>query len=149
MPAREREATCTKPAKHDRRIGWGKYGLHYDVPKSGVKILGGKPDVDYVKYVIRPKASKGWLTLWFGPYAMSSKPSEDLITGSSELSQRNVLAQNGALAGLDTSGVLKNGEHWRQTAFGGSGSLYQASRRSDKTLFDRIVNSMCEVPYPK
>lgn len=139
---------CTSPAKGYRRIGWGKYGLHYDVPKSRVKVLGGKPDVDYVEYVIRPKDSKGWLQLWFGLYAMSSKARDDLISGSSELSQRDVLAQDGALAGSDTSGVLKNGEHWRQTAFRGSGSVYQASNPSDIALFDHIVNSMCEVRYP-
>ena len=48
---------CVDAAKGQRLIGWGKYGLFFAVPKRGVKILGGKPDVDYVKFVIhQPKA---------------------------------------------------------------------------------------------
>lgn len=138
---------CAKLAKHYRRIGWGNAGLHYDVPKSGVKVLGGKPDVDYVEYVIRPKDSQGWLQLWFGGLAMPSTPSEDPVAKSSQLSKRNVLNAKGELAGFDSSGVLKNGERWRVTAVtSNGGSIYRTVSPTDAALFDRIVNSMCEVP---
>jgi len=45
--------TCVQPASNQKQIGWGKYGLHFTVPKDGMKILGGKPDVNYILYVIK------------------------------------------------------------------------------------------------
>ncbi len=38
---------CSEPGPHLRRIGWGKLGLQFDAPTREVKVLGGKPDVDY------------------------------------------------------------------------------------------------------
>jgi len=39
---------CSEPRPHLRRIGW-KSGPQFDVSKPEVKVLGGKPDVDYVR----------------------------------------------------------------------------------------------------
>jgi hypothetical protein len=47
-------SACGQPESNQKQIGWGKYGLHFTVPKDGMKILGGEPDVDYVRYVIKP-----------------------------------------------------------------------------------------------
>jgi len=45
---------CVQPDSAHKLVGWGKYGLHFAVSHAGVQILGGKPDVDYVRYVIKP-----------------------------------------------------------------------------------------------
>jgi hypothetical protein len=50
---------CGAPQKGYSLIGWGKHGLFFSVPKRGVEILGGKPDVDYVKFVIKRDKLRG------------------------------------------------------------------------------------------
>jgi hypothetical protein len=35
---------CEKLGSNMRRIGWGKNGLQFDVPKDGAEVAGGKPD---------------------------------------------------------------------------------------------------------
>src|ERR1700733_11329586 len=57
------------PMRVQNLVGWGEYGLFFSVPKRGVKIFGGKPDVDYVKFVIKPTNQEATLTLWFGAMA--------------------------------------------------------------------------------
>jgi hypothetical protein len=140
---------CGRLGSGRQRIGWAKYGLQFDIAKHSVKILGGKPDADYVRYVIKPKTGKAYLELWFGPYAMSELPGDDQFINSDKYAQRNVIASDGGLLGMDSWGQQRGGGNWRQTAVvGQGGSRYQNATPEDSSLFDQIVNSLCEVPYP-
>jgi hypothetical protein len=140
---------CGKPGPGQKQIGWGKYGLRFRVPKRAVKILGGKTNTDYVRYVIKPKTGEAHLELWFGPYAMESDPDNDLVINSVNFAQRNVVDANGGVAGKDSWGNLRSEGSWRQTAVSTQGgSIYRNARPQDATLFDQIVNSICLVPYP-
>lgn len=106
---------CAKPGPHLRRIGWGKFGLQFDVPTREVDVLGGKPDVDYVRYVIKPKAGDGYLEFWFGPYAFNSNPDAELLENSVATGKRDIVSSSGEQTGKDSWGKLKDGEVWRHT----------------------------------
>jgi Carboxypeptidase regulatory-like domain len=141
---------CEKPQSNIRRIGWGKSGLQFNVPEDGTEIVGGKPDVDYVRYGIRRKGSKSYLELWFGPDAMSMDPDDNEFINSTVFQQRNVIRPDGADAGLDNSGRSSDGTHWRQTAVEAEGgAIYKAAVSEDRDFFDRIINSLCELPYQR
>jgi len=137
---------CGKHKPGLKRLGWG---VQFDVPKSRVNVSGGKWDVDYVRYLIKPRSGQGYLELWFGPYAISSDPDDDQFINSARFTERNVVPSEGLGAGIDTRGVLHSGPFWRQTAFVGlGGSRYQAPTSNVAALFDEIVDSMCKVPQP-
>jgi hypothetical protein len=139
---------CGKPGPGQKQIGWGKYGLQFNVPERAVKILGGKPDMDYVRYVVKPKAGEAYLELWFGPYALDTTPDDEEFINSIEFAQRNVVAANGGVVGKDSWGNLRSGGSWRQTAVvGQGGSRYRSTSLQDTNLFDEVINSMCVVPY--
>lgn len=140
---------CSQPQPRHKLIGSGKYGLHFSVPKNEVKILDGKADTDYVRYVIKPKNGDSFLALWFGPYAIPSEPEDEQFINSSSFSQRNLVAVNGGGLGADTWGQSKNGLSWRHTGTMGSGAVYQDATKEEAQLFDQIINSICTVPYPK
>jgi hypothetical protein len=142
---------CEKPLPGMRRIGWGKSGLQFDVPeKDGTEIVGGKPDVDYVRYGIRRRGAKAYLQLWFGLNAMSMDPDDSDFINSTVFQQRNVAGPGGADAGLDSSGRFSDGSNWRQTAVASEGgAIYKAALPEDSDFFDRIINSLCEVPYQR
>lgn len=140
--------SCTKPRRGLRRIGWG-YGPQFDVPKRAAEILGGKPDVDYSRYVIKPKKGKGFLELWFGPYAMGSDPADEKFTSSVTFAQRKVVSAADGVIGIDSWGKLRNGEKWRQTAIVSQGARYDAAKPDDAALFDEIIDSLCLVTYPQ
>jgi len=141
---------CGEPGPHLRRIGW-KFGPQFDVPKHEVKVLGGKPDVDYVRYVIKPKTGQGYLELWFGPYAFNSNPEEELLIKSVSSQKRDVVNTSGEHIGTDNSGKLQTGEVWRHTFFGISGMNGARFRvgQENAPLFNRIIDSACYVPYSK
>ena len=139
---------CSKTASGQRIVGWGKYGLHFLVTKKEVKVLGGKPDVDYVRYVIRPEERESFLELWFGPYGLNPEPDRERIQHSSGIMQTKIVDVTGAVVGLDSRGFL-NGGHWRQFAVAGQGgAVYDRAAPDDVVLFDRIISSACEIPYP-
>jgi hypothetical protein len=138
---------CSELGPHLRRIG-GKLGLQFDVPKREVKVLGGKPDVDYVRYVIKPKTGQGYLELWFGPYAFNPNPEEELLIKSVSSQKRGVVSTSGEHMGTDSSGKLQTGEVWRHTFFGISGmdgARFRAGQEN-APLFNRIIDSACYVP---
>lgn len=140
---------CGKSGPAQKQIGWGKYGLRFNVPERAVKILGGKPDADYLRYAIKPKTGEAYLELWFGPYAMGTDPDDDQLINSVNFAQRNVVASSGGVVGMDSRGHLRGGEIWRQTAvLGQGGSRYRNALPEEARLFDEIVNSICTVPYP-
>jgi hypothetical protein len=129
-----------------RRISWGKYGLQFDVPVNGFTIGGGKTDVDYVRWVIKPKSGTSYLAVWFGPYAFSSDPGDQLFLDSVSFSERTV---SGERWGIDISGELRTGARWRHTYIGpGDGAEYKASP-ADVAALDQIINSACYIPLPK
>jgi hypothetical protein len=140
---------CGKPGPGQKQIGSGKYGLQFRVPARTVRILGGKADVDYVRYTIKPKMGHAYLELWFGPYAMNSDPDDDLLVNSVKFEQRNVVASDGGVVGQDSWGELASGSIWRQTAvMAVGGSRYQNATPQDANFFDRVVASICQVPNP-
>lgn len=139
---------CGRPGRGERQIGWGKYGPRFTVPVHIVTIKGGEPDTDYIKYVIQPKRGKSYLELWFGPNAISSEPDDKQFVNSSDFSQRNITVAGGGI-GMDSLGHLRNGDSWRQTVvLGGGGAVYQQAPPDEASVFDRIINSICTVPYP-
>lgn len=140
---------CASADAHHKQIGWGKYGLHFAVPKEGVKILGGEPDVDYVRYVIKRDNSESYLSLWFGPYSMSPDPDDQQFVDSVNFSQRNLTSTKGELIGIDSWGQLSSGLHWRHTGAFASGAIYQNADRDSAALFDQIINSICSIAYPQ
>ena len=113
-----------------------------------MKILGGKTDVDYVRYLIKPKTGDAYLELWFGPYALSTEPPDEDFVSSIEFWQRRIVAPGVGVVGTDSWGRLRDQGRWRQTVIaGGGGSRYRATRPEDIVLFDRIVDSICLTPY--
>jgi hypothetical protein len=140
---------CAKTKKDSRAIGWGKYGLRFGVPTHSTNIAGGKPDVDYVQWIISPQNSSAHLALWFGPYAANLEPEDDRFINSASFTQRTIVVGGGAQAGIDSRGKLREGGEWRHTAVLGQGAaMYTNANLKDKELFDQIIDSICEVPYP-
>jgi hypothetical protein len=140
-------STCGQPGSNQKQIGWGRYGLHFTVPKDGVKILGGEPDVDYVRYVIKPNKGESYLDLWFGPYSISTEPDDQQFVESVDFSQRNLTSVKGEVIGMDSRGRLSSGLSWRHTAAFGSGAVYRNADKESAALFDQIINSICTVDY--
>jgi len=141
-------SACGKLGPKLRRVGWGTYGLHFDVPVKEAQISGGKADVDYVRYVIKPKNGDGYLELWFGPNAFSPGPDKELLLNSVEKQTRDVVNTNGEGIGQDSFGKLETGKVWRHTfvfVAGKNGAQYQAVQASAE-LFDRIISSACSIP---
>ena len=139
---------CEQPASGQKRIGWGDRGLQFSVSTHEVKILGGKPDVDYVRYAIKPKGSKAYLELWFGVYATESDADDDQFIDSVEFAERNVVFPDGSIVGKDSSGRLRNGRSWRHAAVVGQGAaIYRDATQEDAKVFDQIIGSICNVPY--
>jgi hypothetical protein len=139
---------CGKTGPKQKQIGGGKYGLQFEVPTHAVKILGGKPDVDYVRYVIKPKSGEAILELWFGPYAINTDPDDDMFINSAKFGQRNIVTPDGGVVGKDSWGELAGGAIWRQTAVvAEGGSVYRSASPQVADLFNQLVDSICEVPY--
>jgi hypothetical protein len=141
---------CGVVGRDQTLIGWDPFGLHFKVPTRGTKLSGGKPDVDYLVYTIKPKSGRGYLELWFGPYALPTDPDDDEFINSVNFAQRDVAAANGKAFGTDSWGQFRSGGSWRWTAvFTQGGSTYHAVGVEDARLFDQIVNLMCEIPITK
>ena len=137
-------STCGRSEANQRQLGWGKPGLHFIVPKSSVKIAGGKPDADYVRYVIRPvDRGVSYLELWFGPYSISAEPDDQQFLQSEVFSQRDLVSVKGDVIGRDSWGQLKGSLNWRQMAAFGSGATYHNASAEEARLFDKIMNSIC------
>jgi hypothetical protein len=141
---------CGKVARRHKRIGWAKYGLHFDVAERTVEVLGGKPDVDYAHYVIKDRKSGSSVELWFGPYAIETVPDDDEFIHSDQFAQRAVVDAAGGWLGMDSSGRKSDGGAWRHMAIlGQGGAIYENVPAEQASLVDHIVNSLCEVPYPR
>jgi hypothetical protein len=139
--------TCPQLAKGERSIGWGKCGLQFHVPKKEIKVLGGKPDVDYVEYIIRPKNGKNVLHLYFGGMAFGGGSYPEDVQGSSQLSKNRIVDSAGSEAGQDDAGAKITGK-WRYFRFRSEGAYYKNASPMDSGLFDRIIATACSIPYP-
>lgn len=139
---------CESPKWGYKRIGWGKYGLQFDAPEAGAEVLGGKPDVDYVRYGIKRKGGKTFLELWFGPYAMNLEPDDDVYANSANFQQRAIISSTGRWLGLDSWGHLKDGTAWRQLFVSGEGARYSKASEDDARFFNQIFDTFCFVAYP-
>ena len=126
--------TCEKLKHGQKHIGWGKYGLQFSVPVHEVEIRGGKPDVDYVRYLLKAKNDNGYLELWFGIYAMGTDPDDDLLVNSVKFEQRDVVDSSGHVLGRDGWGKLTDGTIWRQTTDGSEGSRYRTQIRARRSF---------------
>jgi len=135
-------------SKGQKLIGWGKYGLFFSVPKRGVKILGGKPDVDYVKFIIKPDKHEAALVLWFGGMAFHPDPPGETIRASASLTQTKLLNLEGREIGLDSKGKKHDQSSWRWFGILAEGGEYESASPEDAALFDRILDSACLIPYP-
>jgi len=141
-------ATCGQSGANEKQLGWGKYGLHFTVPKEGVKVLGGNVDTDYVRYVVKLDKSDSYLSLWFGPYSIAAEPDDEQFVSSASFSQRNLISVKNEVIGKDSSGQLNSGLKWRHTGAFGSGAVYQNATEGEAAVFDKIINSFCMVSYP-
>jgi hypothetical protein len=136
--------TCPAVSRDARLVG---RSLKFAVPKRGFKVEGGKWDVDYVKYVVKPVGGKALVELWFGLNAISGDPEDEQFLNSKEFEQRYVLSPDLAEIGLDTRGQLRNGGFWRQVGIGGQGgALYLNATSKEAALFDGIIDSLCFMP---
>jgi hypothetical protein len=140
--------TCAAPGLGQKRIGGGNYGVQFEVPERQVKISGGEPHMEYVGYVVKPKGSSAHLGLWFGLHAFGLDPDDDLFINSSSFTQRNVTNSTGVI-GRDSSGHLRSGGSWRVTAVAAGGAIYRDASPEDAALFDQVINSICQIPYPE
>jgi hypothetical protein len=143
-------SVCKPPQKGQKRIGWGKYGVQFTLPGHGVNLAGGKPDVDYVRYILKPKNGASYLEFWFGSYAIPSVPDDKLFLDSADFEQRSLAVESEGAVGGDSWGLLKNGRKWRQTTVPGKGgAIYRDAGAEESSLFDQIIDSICTIPYPK
>lgn len=140
---------CAQPDSTQKLVGWGKYGLHFAVPKDGVQIFGGSPDVDYVRYVVKPDKSDSYLELWFGPYSISTEPDEEQFRDSVDFSQRNLVSAKGNVVGMDSWGWVSKGLKWRHAGAFGSGAIYRDADKEFAILFDKIIESICWTDFPR
>ena len=148
-------ALCGQTQHGFERIGWGMYGLQFDVPQRDVRLTRGKADVDYVVHTVKAKRGDGRVEFWFGPYAMTPTPDDEQFIESETFAVRTVVRPPGlvpgsdGVVGADFWGRLPNGNRWRQVAIGLEGARYRDVAPENADLFDRIVNSACWIPYPE
>ena len=145
-PVSSRIAACGKASKGWRLVGWGKHGLFFSVPKHGVKILGGKPDVDYVKFVIERTSHGAVLALWFGGMAFHPDPPGETLLSSASLTQTKLLDMEGTEIGLDSRGRKRDQSSWRWFGVLTEGAVYKDASAEDAALFDQIIDSACLIP---
>ena len=149
-------ARCPKLEPGFERVGWGKYGLQFDVPRHEARLFRGNADVDYVVHVVKTKHRNDRVEFWFGPYAMNSTPDDEQFIESETFSTRNVVKRldpvdgsEGGVIGSDTQGRLPGDKMWRHMVVFGGGARYQDVNSENAALFDRIINSACWIEYPK
>lgn len=121
---------------------FGQDNFRFTANPRPFKVLGGKPDVDYVEWVLQAKGTKVGVELWFGPYAISLLPYDEQLIGADTFSMRNIALENIGEIGIDTKGTT-GGKHWRHFAIVGSGVRYQDADDEQAKLFDTVIESAC------
>jgi hypothetical protein len=111
-----------------------------------IDVQGGKPDADFVRYVIKRKHGRSSLELLFG--VVADDPYDDRFIDSIDFAQRLLLLPNKGV-GLDSRGHSRGGRSWRYTAiYGEVAADYKRAFSEDAVVFDQVIDSMCYVPYP-
>jgi Fe-S cluster assembly iron-binding protein IscA len=114
------------------------------VDEKVAHLIRGKWDTDYVRHIVRSRATNSYMELLFGPYAISSDPGDELFLGSRTFGQRSVLTSEGELIGVDSWGIDANGLAWRLVGFPArGGAFYKLATPGDAKLFDKVINSAC------
>jgi hypothetical protein len=146
---------CREPRNGFERVGWGNYGLQFEVSRREVRLIRGRVDVDYVVHIVNARNSKDHAEFWFGPYAMDRAPADEQFIQSETFAMRSVimppglvLGSQGGVIGQDSSGRLLNGKIWRQMAMAGEGARYSGVSPENAAIFDQIINSACWIPFP-
>jgi hypothetical protein len=150
LPARVIPA-CHKPDSGSNLIEWTNQ-LALTIPVKEAKFRRGKVDVDYVRDTIQRKSTSSFMSLWAGPYAFSPDPPKDLVSNSPSFSKRELHGVDGSAFGTETFGVTTDGKHWRHTFLmlkGLDGLEYAVTSQDDATFFDRIIDSLCQLPLAK
>lgn len=114
-----------------------------------MEITGGKPDVDYVTYVVKPRKDGSVLAFWFGLLAMNPSTHQEMEKAVTTFTKTDVVDSNGAVIGVDYEGSSADGHRWRKFVVGHEGALYEDIAPANADLFDSIINSPCFLPYPK
>jgi hypothetical protein len=94
---------------------------------------------------VKPKGSQAVLALWFGVNAWGLNDARNDIKNSERVSQRRI---NGGW-GLDSRGRTADGRYWRSAGLQGEGgAVYRDVSPVNAKVLDRVIDSMCVVPYP-
>lgn len=148
-------ASCGKLRRGFERVGWGNYGLQYDVPRHAVRLHRGGVDVDYLLDIVEAKHGHDQVEFWFGPYAMTLLPEDEEYLDSASFEIRRVIlsrglvrGSEGGMIGAETWGQMPDGQRWRWMAAGSEGARYLNVSPENAALFDRIINSACWIPDP-
>ena len=122
--------------------------MNFSVSKRDFNVRGGKPDVDYVLYVVSPKKSKTVLQLWFGGMTLGLYPSEAKLESSTNLKKTKLTVEQARVEGMDSRGQSSEGSYWRHFAIEAQGgALYDTKNRQDADRLDSIIDSACYTPY--
>ncbi len=140
---------CSKPSRGEKLVGWGKYGLHFVVATHELNLLLGKVDVDYVRHVVTPKGGSSVLELWFGGNALAPLTGLQASDGPFGVKQAEIIDSAGVVVGLDSRGTRQESGHWRTFVVHREGAKYENVTPQDAALFDRVIDSACQVPDPE
>jgi len=127
----------------------GKIWLEVPSSKAWLEIVGGKPDVDYVKFVVKPVGEEAALALWFDPTAFNSEPESEKMRQSITFNQEKVVVPDGTAIGLDSRGENPDKTHWRHFGVLSEGAEYDNASNTEAAFFDKIIDTACRVPYPE
>lgn len=92
------------------------------------------------------------MSLWSGPTAFGPDAPRNLVEASPSYSKRDFHDGNGKTLGMESFGVTTDGKHWRHTLLmlnGHDGLEYTVTSPEDAAFFDRIIDSLCQLPLAK
>jgi hypothetical protein len=136
---------CKRTKHGHTRIGSGL--ILFDVPKKGVQISGGKPDTDYVLYIVKLKGKPSALEFWIGVYAISSDADEQILE-STDFQEGEALCPDSMCGGYDSKGHLPTGNRWRKFVFVSQvGAIYRDASPEEADRYDRMMDSVCVQYY--
>jgi len=121
---------------------FGPPELRFSSDRKTFQKARGNSDIDYTQFTLRPKGSKVGLELWFGAMALDFMPSDDALMKSEKYSMRNVTRPDGALVGVDATGVIA-GKRWRNFSVVMQGARYSDATDEQAKLFDAVIESAC------
>jgi hypothetical protein len=95
-------------------------------------------------FIIHRKVRYPMIRLFKGNPAAPYGETASRLFGSGKFAQRNVLNAEGKTIGLDSRGVLENGESWRVVVIPGTETVeYEGTVPETSDIFDHIIDSAC------